>query len=357
MPLFDRTYNGKKQWRYRCYYQDYDGKRKQKQSKWYYSRRECAEAEALFLSELSKDDIHVNVTFGTVINDYINMNAKNNKRDTILEKKSIRDKYFQRLLDVRIDKIKPIQLKKLINELDVDLSTSHKNKIYMYLNGTFEHAVNFFGLSKNPMKAIPAFKKTDKERLHQMKIWTPKEFKIFEDAIPDEHREYANYFHLLFWTGLRKNEARSLTFNDFDGRSIHVWRQLDRKKEFVTLKSQGSTRFVALDKETLRRINEQMDKYSSMPGFSSDWFIFGGYEPMSRTAIDYMKKKAIESTSLTPIRIHDFRHSHASYLIEKGVNVYKISKRLGHSSISITLDRYGHLMDREENEILNAIEN
>ena len=123
------------------------------------------------------------------------------------------------------------------------------------------------------------------------------------------------------------------------------------------MKSQGSTRFVALDKETLRRINEQMDKYSSMPGFSSDWFIFGGYEPMSRTAIDYMKKKAIESTSLTPIRIHDFRHSHASYLIEKGVNVYKISKRLGHSSISITLDQYGHLMDREENEILNAIEN
>ncbi len=356
MPIFDRIHYGKKQWRYRCSYSDYDGSRKRKQSKWYDSKRECAEAEALFLSELNKDNIHVNVTFGAVMNDYIHMHEKNNKIDTVLEKKLIRDRYFKDLVNIRIDKIKPIQLKKLLEDLDVDLSTSYKNKIYLYLNGTFEHAVNFFGLNRNPMKSIPAFKKTQKERLTQMKIWTPEQFKKFETSIPDEYKEYANYFHLLFWTGLRKNEARSLTFGDFDGKSVRVWRQLDRRKEFATLKSQGSTRSVALDKATLKLIYEQMDKYSSLPSFSSEWFIFGGYEPLPRTNIDRVKNNAIKKANLPPIRIHDFRHSHASYLIEKGVNIYKISKRLGHSGISITLDRYGHLMDREENEILNAIE-
>ena len=51
------------------------------------------------------------------------------------------------------------------------------------------------------------------------------------------------------------------------------------------------------------------------------------------------------------------RHSHVSMLIDQGVNIYKISKRLGHSSIRMTLDRYGHLLDRDETEILDAIDN
>lgn len=56
--------------------------------------------------------------------------------------------------------------------------------------------------------------------------------------------------------------------------------------------------------------------------------------------------------------IHALRHSHASNLIEAGVNMYKISKRLGHSSIRTTMDIYGHLIDtEEEEEILNAISN
>ena len=55
--------------------------------------------------------------------------------------------------------------------------------------------------------------------------------------------------------------------------------------------------------------------------------------------------------------IHALRHSHASNLIEAGVNMYKISKRLGHSSIRTTMDIYGHLIDTEEDEVLNAISN
>ncbi|UXR87647.1 tyrosine-type recombinase/integrase [Staphylococcus felis] len=44
------------------------------------------------------------------------------------------------------------------------------------------------------------------------------------------------------------------------------------------------------------------------------------------------------------ITSHAFRHTHASYLIHKDVNIYYISKRLGHSDISVTLNKYGHLL-------------
>ncbi|WP_316959808.1 tyrosine-type recombinase/integrase [Staphylococcus sp. IVB6181] len=52
------------------------------------------------------------------------------------------------------------------------------------------------------------------------------------------------------------------------------------------------------------------------------------------------------------ITSHAFRHTHASYLISQNINIYYISKRLGHSDISMTLNKYGHLLEevREKDE-------
>ena len=86
-----------------------------------------------------------------------------------------------------------------------------------------------------------------------------------------------------------------------------------------------------------------------------DWFIFGGYDQFNQTTVTRIKNEACAKANLKQIRIHDFRHSHASNLIEAGVNMYKISKRLGHSSVTITMDRYGHLIDQDGDEILDAM--
>lgn len=69
------------------------------------------------------------------------------------------------------------------------------------------------------------------------------------------------------------------------------------------------------------------------------------------------KNKLCAEAGVPEFNIHALRHSHASNLIEAGVNMYKISKRLGHSSIRTTMDIYGHLIDTEEDEVLNVISN
>ena len=214
----------------------------------------------------------------------------------------------------------------------------------------------FYGLKDNPMRSIPRFQKTPEEHLKEMNIYTPEQFNAFYDAVSKSKQEYADYFYVLYWTGMRKNELRSLTFSCYNGKSVYVWRQLDNNKEFCKLKTKGSTRKISLDKQTRKVIENQIKRYQDMPGFSEDWFIFGGYEPLPKTNIDREKQKALKAGKLPYIRIHDFRHSHASYLIDKGVNMYKISKRLGHSSIEMTMNRYGHLLDVEEDEITSAIE-
>ncbi len=95
-------------------------------------------------------------------------------------------------------------------------------------------------------------------------------------------------------------------------------------------------------------------------GFNDNWFIFGSYKPLSETTIRRVADKAMLAANLKHITLHGFRHSHASLLINGNMNIKLISSRLGHSSVTETLDTYTHMFP-EQREIcvnyLNAIFN
>ena len=65
---------------------------------------------------------------------------------------------------------------------------------------------------------------------------------------------------------------------------------------------------------------------------------------------------AIGSLGLTGFRFHDLRNTHASWLIDQGVDIVKVSKRLGHSRPSTTVNIYAHLIDVDESEIIDTLE-
>lgn len=67
-------------------------------------------------------------------------------------------------------------------------------------------------------------------------------------------------------------------------------------------------------------------------------------------------KRLITSSKVTSIRFHDFRHTHTSILIAKGVDVVKVSKRLGHANAKITLETYAHLVPNEDNDLADIFE-
>ncbi len=62
-------------------------------------------------------------------------------------------------------------------------------------------------------------------------------------------------------------------------------------------------------------------------------------------------KRLIKSTKVSNIRFHDIRHTHASILISEGVDIVKISKRLGHANPKITFEFYAHLLPNADNDI------
>jgi len=67
-------------------------------------------------------------------------------------------------------------------------------------------------------------------------------------------------------------------------------------------------------------------------------------------------RTAWREAGLEPIGLHECRHTYAAFMIAAGVNAKALSTYMGHSSITITLDRYGHLMPGDEEEAAGMLE-
>jgi len=66
---------------------------------------------------------------------------------------------------------------------------------------------------------------------------------------------------------------------------------------------------------------------------------------------------AVEAAELPPLRIHDLRHTAVALWIAAGANPKQIAARAGHTSVSVVLDRYGHLLPDHDVELMQALEN
>lgn len=357
-------------WRYRVYYTALDGTRKQKNSKWFPDRETAETEETKFKASLlySADS---SIKFKLVAYDWLSYNKDKNVLRVYKEKEYfIQHFYLPVFGGFNINEIKPLHIKRWLESdlmhsrsksykngrtKTIVFSAAYKNKILTYLNSIFEHACTFFELKSNPCKRVKKFKSENKKKTN-MVIYSINEFNRFIEAIPETKAIYKAYFHTLFYTGLRKNECRSLRFEDFHDNYLDVYHQLESGYDnFAKLKTESSIRKIQLDTKTLEIINTLKDQYSKLAGFTDKWFIFGGTKPLSRKTLENVKNAAVKDADLPYLTIHDFRHSHASYLINNGANIVAVSKRLGHSSITMTLDTYTHLMPDTQDQLIEII--
>lgn len=91
-------------------------------------------------------------------------------------------------------------------------------------------------------------------------------------------------------------------------------------------------------------------------GFNDDWYLFGDTDPITNGKLRHRKNKNCELAEVKQIRIHDFRHSCASLLINSGATINVVAKYLGHTKIDETLNTYSHLFKNQMNEIVNIID-
>ena len=189
-----------------------------------------------------------------------------------------------------------------------------------------------------------------------MQIWTPEEFNKFINYV--DKIEYKALFYALYYTGARKGELLATNWNDWnlDDFSLKITKTISKKvfdKPYAITKPKNKTSVIKISLTNVL-VNIMKEHYEINKNES---FVFFGNKPLADSSIGRIKATACKKAGIKEIRIHDFRHSHASYLFSKGITPIAIAKRLGHKDVKETFNTYGHMMPTEDEKLLNALDN
>lgn len=273
--------------------------------------------ESSFYSMMSKMNLHILPTFGTL----------------------------------KIAKITPPVILKWQNSL-AQYSYKYRSALNVLLSSIFKFGNKYYDLL-NPMVKVDPIRNL--ERKKEMVVWTPLEFERFLTVV--DVPLYRLFFRFLYISGCRKGEGLALSYSDIDLEkgTVKIAKSITRKGtqrpfEVTTTKNKYSDRTLAMPREFLQELFNLKDIQSGI-------FIFGGEKPFADNTLTRKFNEWVQEANVPKIRIHDLRHSCASYLISCGVSVVAVSRRLGHASIAQTLDTYSHIMPSDTEKIVEAFEN
>lgn len=349
------------------------GKRKQKWFSGYRTKREAEKAMAEKIAEISRGDYvePARTPLRDLVIDWLELNIKH--RSSIktydLYRYLIHNFIIPHLGEIPLDKLSPMQIQKFYNKLlNMDkklgkgkVSSTTVNKVHNVLRASLEWGVK--------MKVIPsnAAKRVDppKENRTPVNVWTKEEAAAFLEASKG-HRFYP-LFYVALSTGMRIGELLGLKWEDIDWEHqvIRVKRTLGRTSAGFIVKEQPKTssgrRSIYITTNTINVLKKHRRKQlqeSLMLGITSPEFVFlntkGKFYDL--TSIHRVFRKLIKKAGVPKIRLHDLRHTHATFLLQEGIHPKIVSERLGHGNVSITLDIYSHVIPSMQKEAAKAFQ-
>lgn len=247
-------------------------------------------------------------------------------------------------------------------EKDTNYSFAYKKSLHISMVAILNYAMKFYGLERNIASLIGNFNR-GKSKPTKINFWTIDEYKQFINVI-DEF-EYKTLFNALYSTGMRLGECLALTWNDFSKDTLDINKTITKdinpktRKPYINApKTPESIRKIKLDDELIKDLNKLKRMQKRCNNYSSEWFIFGGSKSLSQTTVGRKKDKYCELAKVKKIRLHDFRHSHATLLLSSNVPISVICQRLGHKDMATTLNIYTHLVLSDSTkavEVLNSV--
>ena len=342
-------------------YTDITGNTKQYTSKGYDTKKEAELEEAKFRLKANENKISSsNLTFNQVFTEYIEYRSKDIKPQS-LNKVINLYKVFEPIGNIKINNFDLNTYRKFRLYIEEKhYSLEYNNKLMGLLRRLIRYSNKFYNTSDATLKYIDNFKEVGRIK-KEMQFFTYEEFQKFINVI-DEFN-WKTFFEILYYLGLRQGEATALTWNDinFNKKEVNINKTLTTKLkgQLYTVsspKTPSSNRTLPIPNKLLGSLKELKEQTKKKKYFSNDWFVFGDELPFRETTIQKRKNTYCKLAGVKQIRIHDFRHSCASFLINNGASIVLVSKYLGHSKISTTLDTYTHLYKNELLEVSNIID-
>ena len=126
-------------------------------------------------------------------------------------------------------------------------------------------------------------------------------------------------------------------------------------RAITTPKCRTSYRDVMMTSDLRKSLFDYIATCKRLAGFTSDLYLFGIDTPIAPTTLDRKKNIYCNLSGVKQIRLHEFRHSHVSLLINNGINDFDISKRLGHSRDMVN-NTYGHWFKKSQENLVSKLD-
>ncbi len=330
-------------------------------------QKEAKEYERLF--RMQYQDIQVSIrnkTFEEIAIEMNNddINVKEATRHTNLE---VLRRIFPKIGNKKINLITKDYLQRFIRELESKYSEAYVSAIYYAINKVFKYALLKDYIQINPLSKVRL--RVDRDTVKAEKhFWEPADFERFIKEVQDI--EYKAFYTFSFWMGTRRGETLALQWKDvdFNNKSVSIHKTVTKRIKnkdwaLTTPKTKNSIRNITMPDVVVDILHTLYDKQKVMYGFNNEVFLFGYYRPMPEDyPRRYMEKLINEvnqdtKAKIDRITIHEFRHSHASYLINNmsdQFTVYDIAKRLG-DTVETVLSTYAHQFKNADKKLSDFI--
>lgn len=284
----------------------------------------------------------------------------------------LRDHLEPELGTKRMRDITRADIKRLLLKKSADgLATGTIQNIQVMVSGIFTHAYE-----DNVITAHPALKMgryiPKRDRKASVK---PLSGEQTRQVLRTCEAEFAEWYPLMltaFRTGMRLGELLGLGWDDLDieGRQIEIRRGYSHMR-FSTPKSRKS-RLVDMSDQLAKVLAEHrtrlLERFGGLPTVEANLGRAGTQMvplvfPNSKgkpTDGDSFRRRPfrmiIERSGLPKMRIHDIRHTFASLLLQQGESIYYVKEQMGHASIQMTVDTYGHLVPGSNRDAVNRLD-
>lgn len=261
----------------------------------------------------------------------------------------------------KLDKLNTPIIQDIVNKL-ADKTNKGEDGAFLYYDSLhalnkriLQYGVVMQAIPFNPAREVILPRNTQKAKREKVKHFDNQELKKFLDYLDSLNLNKFRYYYentlykFLLATGCRINEALALSWSDIDldNAVVHITKTLNYKQETNSPKSKSSLRDIDIDQATVsmlkqykrRQVQEAWQLGCSETVVFSDFI----HEYPNNRTLQTRLRTHFKRAKVTNIGFHGFRHTHASLLLNSGIPYKELQHRLGHSTLSMTMDIYSHL--------------
>ena len=261
-----------------------------------------------------------------------------------------------------LGEIRALHLTRFFSALSGDhMSDSTKRNIYTVARALFEDAVSDGLIARNPMLTV----KRPKAKKSEAKYLTAEQVSQVLGQLKDSR--HLSAIALIAFTGMRRGEALGLEWAniDFDKRVMKVRATLNRvngKLVRTEPKTQNSRRDIALTEQAIeilkaQKLRQSQERLRAGSKWTPTNYVFttetGG--PVDGRNLLRSFQEACQRAEIHGMGIHGLRHFAATFLLDSQVPILVVSRILGHSSLAITADIYGHVIEETAREAMESL--